>query len=248
MEGLRGRPWWQQGLLWLFLWPVLLLVLLWRSNVDRNVKIGATVAATIAFLLIGVLSDETEEDTSDVASTDSGAMTTTSEVPNGESTSTTAEASTTTAVLTTTEATTTTATAPPSQADVVTAAVEDALGDSNRDHIPRFAVTANPGLDVIVTWAINESLTEGLTKNTARREAVDILKAVRETATDYTGVRVEGTYPLVDQYGNSSEERVVLAVYSRETLARFNWDNFNFKNVFESSVADEVWLHLAFEY
>jgi hypothetical protein len=236
MEGLRRRPWWQQGLVWLFLWPVLLLVLLWRSNADRNVKIGATVAATIAFLLIGVLSAVTEEDTSDVASTDSGAMTTTSEVPKSESTSTTAEA------------TTTTVTAPPSQADVVTAAVDDALGDSNRDHMPRLTVTANPGLDVIVTWAINENLTEGLTKNNARREAVDILKAVRETATDYTGVRVEGTYPLVDQYGNSSEERVVLAVYSRETLARFNWDNFKFKNVFEPSVADEVWLHPAFEY
>jgi hypothetical protein len=229
MEWLRGRPWWQQGLLWLLLWPVLLLVLLWRSNADRNVKIGVTVAAAIAFLLIGAFPGDTEDDTS-------------------ESTSTTAETTTTMAVLRTTEATTTTATAPPSQADVVMAAVEDALGDSNRDHMPRFTVTANPGLDVIVTWAINENLTEGLTKDAARIEAVDILKAVRETATEYSGVRVEGTYPLIDQYGNASEERVVLAVYSRDTLGRFHWENFRFKNIFEPSVADEVWLHPAFEY
>lgn len=245
---LRERPWWQQALVWFLFWPILLLVLLWRSDLDERVKGGVTLVVVFGLVAAAIVDARESRDTEFVFTAPE-----TPEAAEGatedESTTTAVEETTTaTEAPTTTQAPTTTVTEPPTQAELIEDAVADALGESNRDYEPRFTVTANPGLDIIVTWAISSNLTDGMTKDGARLEAVDILKAVREVATDYSGVRVEGTYPLVDQFGNSSEKRVVLASYSAETLSRFNWDQFNYKNIFEPNVADDVYLHPAFQY
>ncbi len=113
--------------------------------------------------------------------------------------------------------------------------------------MPRVSeLTAEPALRVIVKWAINENLSEGLTKDGARLDGTKILQAIRDAKPDYDGVFLEGTYPLVDRFGNTSEETVVRASYSRATIERINFRNFSFKNVYE--IADSAQIHPSFRY
>ena len=48
---------------------------------------------------------------------------------------------------------------------------------------------------------------------------------------------------LVDQYGNENEQRVLNIRLSKETLAKINWDNFNYDN-FEN-IAETYFIHPA---
>jgi hypothetical protein len=123
-------------------------------------------------------------------------------------------------------------------------AIQEALGPSNRD-VPRLG-TCQEGNEVLVSWAIDENLTEGLTKDSARVEAVDILKAISDWGASYRSIRIEGTYPLVDEFGNATEETVVEAVYRRRTVQQINFGGFDFKNAFE--IADFAQVHPAFQY
>lgn len=51
------------------------------------------------------------------------------------------------------------------------------------------------------------------------------------------------TYPLVDKYGNSSEQIVLKVEFSRSTLDKINYDNFDFNNI--EDIADSYWEHQA---
>jgi hypothetical protein len=164
------------------------------------------------------------------------------------------EASKRAAAPATTTAPTTTAPKPPADSTVgarrrLTTEIDDALSGTNRDADPRFTLVYNPGFNIVVTWAINENLSEGLTKDNARREATDIVEAIRDAKlTEYTGATLEGTYPLVDKLGNASEERVVLASYIKDTIDGIHFDNFDLEDVFDPAVADSAQIHPAFRY
>lgn len=132
----------------------------------------------------------------------------------------------------------------------VFAKVSKALGNSNRKASPRVTVVVPmPGQMIQVKWAINDNLTEGLTKDGARLEGVKMLRAIQSMGgLAYTDVNLEGTYPLVDQFGNGSEQTVIQARYSRATMDKFNFNNFDFKKVYEAYVADSVMVHPTFRY
>lgn len=136
---------------------------------------------------------------------------------------------------------------PPSPQELVEDAVDEALGDSNRDFDPRFTVVVNEASGVIVvSWAIDESLTEGLTKDQAREEATSILEAVRDSGVSYEVLRLTGSYPLVDRLGNSEERDVATVEYPRSTVDAINFGGFDFKDAFE--VGSTRYVHPAFEY
>jgi len=163
---------------------------------------------------------------------------------------TTTEPATTAEPVTTAKPTTTAAPKPIPSKTILRAAVVKALGESNRDvkRLPGF--TANEGEYIVLTWRINENLTEGLTKDSARLDAVNILKAIKGVPEHdrYQGVSLKGTYSLVDQYGNSSEDTVVRATYDRRTLEKINFElgGVDFKQIFE--IADSGSVHPAFQY
>ena len=118
-------------------------------------------------------------------------------------------------------------------------AVIKALGKSNREVEGAFsdshqvqAVVLSDERAVTVQWAINDNLTSGLRKGGARRDVVDILKAVHESGVPYESILVVGTFPLVDLLGNASETPVVRAVYDQSTVEQINWDGFQSDNVY----------------
>ncbi len=199
-----------------------------RKTNLRTLKIfGAIAAVIVLFAVIGSLGDSGEDST------------TTAE-PASESSSPAPEPT-----PESTSAKPTKALTPKQQ---LTKAIREKLGKSNRGISPKATVTA-PGKDdtaITVRWASDENLTEGLTRNTLRFDAVDILRIVRSEATwDYSQVHLVATYSLVDKLGNAEEEEVVRATYSREIIDTINFENFSFENVFE--VADDAWVHPAFQ-
>ena len=112
-------------------------------------------------------------------------------------------------------------------------------------------ISPPPGPDVDVVTArykIGENLTEGLTKDGARIETVDILKYIKAAYPNLTEVHVAATADMVDRYGNTKEDQVATLVYSRATLDKINWDNFDFKNIWNIPIADSAYVHPAFQY
>jgi hypothetical protein len=192
----------------------------------------------------GLLGDPPAEDTQTAAT---GAPTTVAtSAPTTEAPATTEPATT----ATTEKPTTTAKPKPIPSKTILHDAVAEALGESNRNvkRLPGFS--ADEGSYIIVTWRIDENLTEGLTKDGARIDAVTILKTIKGVPEHdrYKGVFLKGTYPLVDQYGNSKEETVVRARYERRTLERINFEpgGVSSKAIFD--IADAGSVVPAFQY
>lgn len=133
---------------------------------------------------------------------------------------------------------------PASPTDTLRAAVAKALG-KGRSGVERIS-NVSAGEPTVVEWAIAENLTEGLTKDTARREATKILQALKDSGADYQTARMVGSFALVDQLGNTREGQVVMAVYDRATVDKINFSGFNFKNVFD--IAEVAVIHPSFRY
>lgn len=127
--------------------------------------------------------------------------------------------------------------------------LSDELGDSNRDDVDRLG-SANyvNGVNVpVIQWAINENLSDGLTKKGAQLDIAEMLAVLQDLNEDGMPLEeatLEGTYSMVDQLGNVSEDRVVLVRYSGATIKAINFDNFLFSDVYD--VARKAWVHPAF--
>ena len=121
----------------------------------------------------------------------------------------------------------------------VRSAIVEALGKSNRE-VPGGSSNArqvqkvafNDGV-ITVQWTINGNLSSGMRIRGAKMDVIKILKAVQGSSISYKSILVEGTFPLVDKYGNASERQVVTAPYDRSTVDKINWDNFLTNNVFQ---------------
>jgi len=129
-------------------------------------------------------------------------------------------------------------------------ALSKELGKGNRDarRLESVTVESNEATGTVVTirWAINDNLTEGMIRTGARSDAFDILGVVASAGfDDLAQVDLEGTFSMLDQYGNASEDVVVDTSYTGETVARINYDNILVQDsIFE--IADGGTVHPLF--
>lgn len=137
--------------------------------------------------------------------------------------------------------------AEPVEPDVALAAsIRDELTSGNREGVERISdVVIGPDGRVVVAWAINDNLTEGMIKSGSRIDATKMLQLIREAGLGQDGAFLEGTFSMVDQYGVAEETVVIRASYSGETLQRINFDNFLHDNIW--AVADSAMIHPAFQ-
>ena len=124
--------------------------------------------------------------------------------------------------------------------DHLRATIEDELGPSNRD-LPRITEFMKAGNNLLITFTINENLTEALIKTSAKIDITKILKTVDSSEYDFDELVIFGSMSLVDKFGNTEEENVLKATYRSSTVDRINWDNFPHVNVY--LIADNFWLH-----
>ena len=127
------------------------------------------------------------------------------------------------------------------------AEIERVLGTSNRNVPILTALNFNDPEQgaIFINWAINDNLTENLIVFGAKSDATDILKALAQSGIDYTYVILSGSFPMVDEFGNSAEKNVVNLTFNKDTVGRINWDNFLSDNIY--SIADEAFVWVAFQ-
>ena len=125
--------------------------------------------------------------------------------------------------------------------------IREKLSDGNRD-VPRifevqYGYLGDPGI-IYIRWAINDSLLESWVMSGAKRDVRDILEVIDESSFAYSEIWVEGSFPLVDAFGNTEEEIVVKMFYDKPTVDQIVWQSFNSDNVY--IISDDGWVHPAF--
>ena len=120
--------------------------------------------------------------------------------------------------------------------------IRKTLGTSNRK-VQRVRSLRIDGKEIFVDVAFNDNLTTNMVKRGIKMDICDVIKAVQESGYDFDQISIEGTFILVDKFGQESESQVVRATYSRATTERINWSNFLTENIFD--VADSSWVHPA---
>ncbi len=137
--------------------------------------------------------------------------------------------------------------------EILEANIRQVLGELNRDgdrihefEIKEFEIEGDNNEDVIfVVFSLNDNLTENMILRGGMIDIKKILEVVDFSNIDYSGVIVEGTFSMVDIYGNESEEEVIFASYEKEDIDKINWSNFITDNIFE--IAFTFRLHPAFD-
>ena len=127
--------------------------------------------------------------------------------------------------------------------EALRAAIALALGNGNRD-VDRLASVVDDNGRIEVDWAINDNLSEDLTRAGAQLDATEIVRAIAESGYDYEFILLRGTFPLVDQLGNVEETKVVELFFGRELVEQINFDNFLHRNIYD--IADSSQIHPAF--
>jgi Protein of unknown function (DUF2510) len=101
---------------------------------------------------------------------------------------------------------------------------------------PDATFTTAQGADgdvVTVRFAIKDNLTKGFIKDGARFDTIEILKYAQATYPNASQVNVQGTFPMKDQYGNTSTDVVINITYLRSTLDKINFDGVSKDQIWE---------------
>jgi hypothetical protein len=109
-----------------------------------------------------------------------------------------------------------------------------------------FTVTPGPdGDEVTAVFAIKDNFTEGLIKDGARFDTIDILKYAKATYPNAASVNVQGKFPMKDAYGNTSTDTVINLTYLRSTLDQINFEGVDKDKIWE--VRDSGIVYPAFQ-
>lgn len=96
----------------------------------------------------------------------------------------------------------------------------------------------------LIRFKGSENLTSKLTVKGMYMDISNILMAIQKDID--VNVDINVTYPLVDAYGNASEDIVLKATFNNDTIKKINFDKFDYNNI--PSIADEWWNHNALTY
>jgi hypothetical protein len=126
--------------------------------------------------------------------------------------------------------------------------VRSELGSSNRDEIKKVqkisVSSSNEGYIVAIIFAIDDNLTEGFIKGSAKSDVFDVMKAVYSKYS-IKSVEMVGTFPLKDKYGNVAEKTVLECNLAYSTASKINWSNMYKDDLFR--ILDYLWWHPIFE-
>ncbi|WGW12754.1 hypothetical protein LWF01_02985 [Saxibacter everestensis] len=87
-----------------------------------------------------------------------------------------------------------------------------------------------------VEFPLGDNLTNNLIRAGAQADTVAILKTVKESGVKFDEVMIDGTFPMVDQYGNEQDDALVLSVsYTQDTVKKINFDNVLASNIWDLS-------------
>jgi len=120
-------------------------------------------------------------------------------------------------------------------------ALKDVLGESNRNRDDRVLVLIEDST-IYVTFRIQDNFSAEWIRDGMGQDTLQILYVVRNSGLPYDELVVEGTFPLVDAYGNTEESTVLVATYKKDTVERINFEGT--VKMF-AIVDDELFIHPA---
>src|SRR4051794_23267964 len=91
-----------------------------------------------------------------------------------------------------------------------------------------------------VTVDETEGISDGLVATTLRHDAALVLHEARNSGLKYTDVEFFATYPMTDEYGNTSQAQVVAAHYTKTVINRIDFGDFSERNVWEIAETSSV--------
>ena len=94
-----------------------------------------------------------------------------------------------------------------------------------------------------VEFTGKENLSSKMTVKGMKLAILDALYVVKDSGLDMSNVKVTIKYPLVDQYGNASDEYVIKSDFSGDTLAKLNEDKKAVDADNIPNIADSWWEH-----
>jgi len=119
--------------------------------------------------------------------------------------------------------------------------LEDELGPSNREDVERVTVIFEEDT-FYIKFAIQDNFTAEWIRQGMANDTLTILAIIDNNSIPYEWVVVEGTFPLVDAFGNVREATVLVATYSRATIGQINFGG----TVQVFAITDEpVFIHQA---
>ncbi len=113
------------------------------------------------------------------------------------------------------------------------------LGSSNREMLRMSGCTLDNG-ELSMRWSINDNLSEDLIRRGAQMDVEKLVRFTHDLGFEYDTIHVQGTFAMVDVYGNTAEDVVVDLIYQKTTVDEVQWASFLTDNIYV--IADEVVL------
>lgn len=79
-----------------------------------------------------------------------------------------------------------------------------------------------------ITFKVDDNLSKGMIRDGAKYDVLRILRGIHEADVKATWVSIEGTFPLVDKYGEESQGQVVFAGFDGDTLDKINYKDVEY--------------------
>jgi len=92
-----------------------------------------------------------------------------------------------------------------------------------------------------LTFAVGDNLTGNMIKAGMRHRIRNVLKSIVDSGYETKVVVIIGTFDIVDKFGAKEESNVVSVIFTGESLARVNWNNFLPDDIY--SIAETSWVH-----
>lgn len=120
---------------------------------------------------------------------------------------------------------------------------EGQMNESAKDRV--WNVNYTPGENITLFVAADDNLTEGLTKTGARILVKDVIEVIKkDTSLTYKELVIVVTFPLVDNAGNTTEDKVIQGDFTYETVQQINVDAVDPKRLLLN--AKNPFVHPAF--
>lgn len=96
------------------------------------------------------------------------------------------------------------------------------------------------GAILFAEFPISDNFTAGLRTTQAQIDTIEILKYAAAEYPTVARVWVQGSFPMVDQYGNTSTDVILNVGYDKATIDKINFDGINPDNIWEIRDAGTV--------
>ncbi len=120
--------------------------------------------------------------------------------------------------------------------------IVEAAGATQPDR-PAVKVEESAPGTLVVTFPVQDNFSNGFIRSGMFLSMSNMARAAYGSPYPLERLSLIGTFPLVDQFGNSEEKMVARIILPKATYNQINWENFRRENLM--AVGEEPFIHPA---